>query len=524
MKKILVVDNDRTFLMLMTRLLVREGHLVETADGGLKALDMLKSYHPDVIFLDLVMPNIDGKTLCRIIRSFEKFKAVPIVILSGVSAEDLTDVSRLGVNACIAKGAFNETAPHVLAVINDPDLRARRFLESDVRGIDNLRPRGITRELLSIQRHFKVVLERMSEGIFEINAEGRIIYANTMALSLADMPEKRLLSQHFVDLFIGDDAGRVAGLMPPGNKKPAGIIREPPLVLGENRVTADVLAADTDSETTIIIVHDVTEQQRAEERLRETNVQLKQQIRDRERLQQQLIRSERLAAAGQLAASVAHEINSPLQAVTVILSQMADTYRDHSELPENIELLKTAFGNIRQTVRYLLDLSRPQQGGKEQTDINDTIEKTVRLVRGHLTKSGIGVRLELSTAVPSITASPQQLSHLFLNLINNAVEAISEDSAGRKASDHPEDTLGEIRISTAPEGTGIVITVADTGPGIPVEDLHRIFDPFYSSKKATGLGIGLANCHRILENHGGTITAANSPDGGAVFVITLPQG
>ena len=154
-------------------------------------------------------------------------------------------------------------------------------------------------------------------------------------------------------------------------------------------------------------------------------------------LQDQLIRSERLAATGQLAASIAHEINSPLQGITALLGVIKTTHSRDKELQKNIDLIKCAIGGIRDTVRNLLDLNRPGKEKQQPTDVNKVIEDTVRLIRGHLKKSGVTLRLNLSTSVPVITASPQQLGQVFMNLINNAVEAISGTLYGSTRKTEP---------------------------------------------------------------------------------------
>ncbi|MFC1567268.1 PAS domain S-box protein [Thermodesulfobacteriota bacterium] len=270
MKNILVVDNDKIFLKLMRRLLEKEGHQVETADDGLNALDILKTYTPDVIFVDLVMPNIDGRTLCRIIRGMENFKNTPIIILSATSAEELTDFSQLEVNACIAKGTFNETAQHVLSVLNQSDLASCRCMLGEVVGINDVYPRGITKELLSVKRHFEIMLDRMSEGILEINLEGRIVYVNSAAFSLIDIPQKDLLGLYFVDLFSGDDYQRVSDLMKINDTKPKTITDDAPVHLNKSQVTLNIIPLGEDESTSIIILHDVTERKKSEKKLRES--------------------------------------------------------------------------------------------------------------------------------------------------------------------------------------------------------------------------------------------------------------
>ena len=226
MKKVLVVDNDELILQFINDLLSKEGHQVVTAEDGLSALDILKTDIPDVILVDLVMPNIDGKKLCKIIRGMQKLRDVYIIILSATLAEQKINIAELGANACIAKGPLNDMAQHILSVIDQPDLASARCLAGQVIGIEGISPRTITAELLSVKRHFEVVLGRMSEEILEITSEGRIVYANPSALSLIGVPEKELLGSSFIELFAGDARQRVAELTKTIDDRPKTITED----------------------------------------------------------------------------------------------------------------------------------------------------------------------------------------------------------------------------------------------------------------------------------------------------------
>ena len=238
-------------------------------------------------------------------------------------------------------------------------------------------------------------------------------------------------------------------------------------------------------------------------------------------LQNQLARSERLAVTGQLAASIAHEINSPLQAVTVMISAMQNENKENKKLTEDLLLLKEAYGSIRDTVKNLLDLNRRGKEKKELTNINEIIQKTVDLMRSHLKKNKVKLNWDLSPDIPKIFASPQQLNHCFLNIINNSVDAIMEEASSGVIFTKRALSIGEINIKSIHDDEHIIITITDTGPGIDEKDLKHIFDPFYTKKKM-GFGVGLSICNRIVDEHNGTITADNYEDAGAKFIISLP--
>ncbi len=270
---------------------------------------------------------------------------------------------------------------------------------------------------------------------------------------------------------------------------------------------------------------DITDLTKAKASLQKAHDELEKRVKERTAelitAQEQIIRSERLAATGQLAASVAHEINSPLQAITVLLGVIKRKHEEDKELLDNIDLLKGSFYNIRDTVKNLMDLNRPGKERKQMINVNAITESTVALMKSHLKKNKVRIDLNLSPTIPDMIASPQQLGHVFLNLINNAVEAMSGISKSEGKWKERAKIGGDISIKTTLKKDHVVIQISDTGPGIAEEDLDHIFDPFYTKKKTMGMGVGLSICNGIIEDHNGTIEARNAKEG-AVFTITLP--
>jgi PAS domain S-box-containing protein len=239
-------------------------------------------------------------------------------------------------------------------------------------------------------------------------------------------------------------------------------------------------------------------------------------------LHNQLLRSERLAATGQLAASIAHEINSPLQGITALLSVIRMKYKQDKELLSQLDLIKNAFFSIRNNVSNLIDLNRPGKEEKQPMNINQVIENTVALTRSHLKKNMVSIKLNLAAKTSKINASPQQIGQVIMNLVNNAVESIINAPDFQEKLKLSTPIGGEISIDTHNRNEEIIITVKDTGPGISENDLAKIFDPFFTRKKTLGMGVGLSICYGVIEDHKGVINANNAPEGGAVFTIRLP--
>ncbi|NNF98333.1 MAG: PAS domain-containing protein [Desulfobacteraceae bacterium] len=240
--------------------------------------------------------------------------------------------------------------------------------------------------------------------------------------------------------------------------------------------------------------------------------------------QDRLVRSERLAATGKLAASIAHEINSPLQGISSLLNVIRKSRPTDDELIDNLDLIKGAFASIRDTVNRLLDLNRPAHQIKQPVDINLIVTETLALVRGHLKKTKVTIQLDLSPDLPRVVASQQQLSQVFLNLINNAVEAMTGLSAVDTTMKQQTFFGGSIHIHSEwdRKNSMVNVTFSDNGPGIPEEELEHIFDPFFTRKKVMGMGVGLSICHGIIDDLKGVIAAENGKHGGAVFSIRLP--
>ena len=208
-REILIVDNDRFMLKFMKDFLVNNGFHVLTAENGLSALEVLKTYTPDAIFVDLIMPNIDGRKLCRIIRNMPGLNNVHIIILSAVAAEEESDYTKLGANACIAKGPFERMSRHVLTALRRLEREDSNIPSEEVMGFEDIHFRAITKELLSSRKHFETILEGMSEGILELTSEARVVYCNPVATSLLDRPEEKVLASDFTEFFKECDSQRI---------------------------------------------------------------------------------------------------------------------------------------------------------------------------------------------------------------------------------------------------------------------------------------------------------------------------
>jgi len=235
-----------------------------------------------------------------------------------------------------------------------------------------------------------------------------------------------------------------------------------------------------------------------------------QSVENLQRLQAQLVQTEKLVSLGQLAAGAAHEINNPL---TAILGY-SDLLADDANLPEKTRGIA---GKIRDQARRtktlvgnLLSFARQVPAERTLLDLNTVVTNAVQLRSLDLRNSGTKIDLKLESVLPGVRGDGNQLMQVFFNIVSNAVDAMESHNGG-----------GTLTIKTMRDRASVIILFSDTGPGI--KEPHRVFDPFYTTKPiGKGTGLGLSICFGIVQEHAGRILCYNNQEGGAVFRVELP--
>lgn len=270
MKKILVVDNNPVILALVSSTLVKQGYEVKTAPSSLAAIKILEKEIPDIIFTDMIMPQINGEQLCRIIRGNSRFDTIPIVIVSGLAKEAAFDPQEIGAVACIAKGPnFTKHILHLLKQLSGND---GRQITSKYIGYNDVFQREISKEMISITKHHNFILNNLDVGVLELTAEDDIVYANAFVMNLFDRCEAELLGLSFVDQFDKIYAEKIQtalGAMHKGaielDETHAIMVRNRTLTLNFEQIN------DQLNDTIVVIIHDIDERLQAQKNLKETN-------------------------------------------------------------------------------------------------------------------------------------------------------------------------------------------------------------------------------------------------------------
>ena len=339
--------------------------------------------------------------------------------------------------------------------------------------------------LSSAKREWEKTVDAISQAICIVDAHGTVRRANRVFAELIQMPVTAIPGRPWL------------GLLPPAWSDPvARAIAEPSATSVEIRAGERALLLTTipmaEPGSAVLVFEDHT---------------------DRRRLQEQLIQSEKMSAIGQLIAGVAHDLNNPLASVVGFSDFLAEAGVPAS-LEEPLQVIRQEAERAATIVKNLLSFARTQEGERVRQPIQPLLDSTLVLLRNQLMTHKVEATLDVEPGLPEVEVDANQIKQVFVNLINNACQAI--------ASDAPS---GRIWISAKRAQDVIAVSVTDSGPGIPEDVAARVFEPFFTTKpEGEGTGLGLSICQGILKEHGGRISLESRPDSGATFTVELPVG
>jgi len=508
LKVLHVEDSERDFALVKRHLSRADYDVASTrVDTASAMAAVLPKHQWDVILCDYSMPELSALAALNLVKEMKI--DIPFIVISGTIGEALAvEAMRAGAHDYLIKTNLARLVPVIEREINEADnRRARRAAEESVR----------------LQ---SAALQVAANAIVIVNREREILWANPAFTETGDYPfdpvstvpgiarsaeqDKSFCEDMWATLL----SGRVwrNTII---NRRKDGTINHEILTITPIQDRADVFTHF------VGIKQDITDVKLADEALQLTNVRLAAALEDLQNksaeltaMTQQLWQASKLATMGELAASVAHELNNPLATILLRLEALSGQLNGDQQKSEALEIVIGEVERMGSLVGGLLQFSR---GGHQQIsslDVRQEIDNILKLIEYHLRNQKIEVVREFDASVPMMAADRQQLRQVFLNLLTNASDAMP--CGGR--------LVARIRSVEIEEGvSGVSIEFIDSGDGVALADLARIWEPFFTTKPAgKGTGLGLAICRRIIEEHKGKISIDSQLNEGTTVKMFLP--
>jgi signal transduction histidine kinase/FixJ family two-component response regulator len=518
---VLIVDDEPGIALLCNRLLTRAGYKVEIQTNPREAISYLKENKIDLLLVDIRMPEVDGFEVIQHAQRLQPDAAMLIMTGHG-TVETAIRALRQGVDGLILK-PFSKGSELVDAVkLALADSQQKR----DAARTQALRPLfSVTESLLSETRREPLLDLIISAICGHLHCAHAACYQQNMDakdFSLLASCGKEL-PKKFFDLISRVDASATPMLINangPGDATLRALLTS--LNLGA-AILVPILHPNL--RMVLYAARDVNETP-----LRESDLELFQilarqaaaalenarlyaeqldYVRKVEESQKALLQAEKMAAAGRLSASIAHEVNNPLQAVQNCLHLAGREDLPQEKRKEYFDLARTELERLILTVRRMLDFYRPGTSALEKVDLAEMLQYILNLMSKQLSESNVKVIVDFLGTIPTIKAVGSQMQQVFINLILNAVDAMPDG--------------GVLNIKTRLLKGGVEIMFQDQGNGIPKEKQANIFEPFFSTKEG-GTGLGLTVSYNIITAHGGALELIPERGPGACFRIFLPIG
>ncbi len=496
--RIMVVDDEPYVVEAVCELLRIAGYQTTPVYAGQQAQRLLNltlesGQQPiNLILLDRTMPGMSGLDLCRWIKQHPTLSRLPVLMLTGLStADDKMEGLDTGADDYVTKPYH----PGVLLSRIQALLRSYRLEQELLER--NLELASLYQNLQTTANTLQALFDGVTDGLYIVEPNWQLAAVNQGRAKQVPAQVLDLINKTCFQALYNRQGPcthcQVANSFASGRgghwverrRQTGGRFAEWELA------TYPIFDGPGNACQIIIFRREVTE---------------------RRQLEASLAQAEKLAAVGQLAAGVAHEINNPLTAIIANAQFLTEDLSPDEETHQSAELIVRAGERAARVVRRLLDFARREELKRRPMDINASLREALTLLSTQLSASHIQVITNLETELPTITASADHIQGIWLNLLINARDALSSKSGERI-----------IQVHSRLNQEHIEIIITDNGPGISPEQLPHIFHPFYTTKApGQGTGLGLSTSYLSIEQHGGRINVISEPGQGTAFTVRLP--
>ena len=350
--------------------------------------------------------------------------------------------------------------------------------------------KGSQSRLRRVEAYRDILISSLPVGLIATDNKGRIILYNRFSQELTGVKEKMALGQTTT---VFKDLPELQEAFASPQKQPGPPVpREVRLIsdtgVGHTVQLSRLAIIDSDDSFvgTLLMIQDLSQVKKLEEDLR---------------------KSERLAALGKMAAGVAHELRNPLSSIKGLALVLQTKFTEHNKDRETATIMVQEVERLNRSISELLDYARPQKLQKKEVYLQPFLQKAVSLIRIDAEAAGVAMVVDLPEELPVVLGDEDKLNQVFLNLFLNAIQAMEHG--------------GRLTISAAGTDNRVRVVVSDTGCGIAPEDIGRVFDPYFTTKP-DGTGLGMAMSAKIIEEHGGEITLESQPGQGTSVTVEIP--
>jgi two-component system cell cycle sensor histidine kinase/response regulator CckA len=514
MQKALIVDDRSDNLYLLQSLLASNGFEVVTATNGKEAIDYADQYPPDIVITDILMPVMDGFSLCRLWKQNERLKSIPFVFYTATYTDprDEEFALSLGADLFITKpqdpAVFMERVMDVVVKQRAHDFR--------------LEPGELPTDEAYLNTYNKTLIRKLEDKLFELDTANKALLVKDFAIDssisgvvIADLAGMLTYANPSFTRMLGYENKELIA------RHPAALVGNPTALLSmfnhlraKGNWVGEIDAKKKDGTTIILQIAAHTVMNPGNEALCYMASCL--DITRQKQIEAELQRTQKLESLSLFAAGIAHDFNNLLTSLFNNIAIAGDYLPPDHPAQEPFRIAMSVFEQARDLTRRLLTFAKGGSTIRRKVDAKELISVSAKLSLG-----GTGTQCEISmdTDLRMIEANTHELSQVFNNIILNARQAMDDKGLLRITASNvvlPMRTTGALL-----PGEYVVIRFKDSGPGIPGHILGKIFDPFFTTKK-DGSGLGLSISYGIIKNHGGDIRVESKEGEGAVFEIWLP--